>query len=95
MHGWADQSISRTVAIRAKLDRPLTLEAMEFNLDGKVAYTLEEVKKGERFQITFRNVPGPPAAYKGLLKLKTNYPEEPVITIWIRGRFIEAKKTAP
>ena len=28
--------------------------------------------------------------YRGFLKLKTNYPEKPKITIWIRARFTKS-----
>ena len=36
-------------------------------------------------------IPGPPQTYRGFLKIKTNYPEKPEITILIKGRFL--KKT--
>jgi len=83
------------VAVTAKLDKSLVLEPIQFNLDGKVIYTVKEIEQGRRFQITFRNILGQPGLYRGFLKVKTNYPEEPVITIQIRGRLVDAKKTAP
>ena len=95
MQGRADQSISRSVTVTAMLDKPLVLEPMQFNLDGKVAYTLKEIEKGRRFQITFTNILVQPGLYRGLLKIKTNYPEKPVITMQITGRFVEARKAAP
>ena len=95
MQGRAGQSISRSVAVTAKLDKPLVLEPIQFNLDGKVAYAVKEIERGRRFQITFRNILEQPGLYRGFLKVKTNYPEKPVVTIQIRGRFIEAKKMAP
>jgi len=83
------------VTVTAKLDKSLALEPIQFDLDGKVAYTVKEIEQGRRFQITFRNILGRPGLYQGFLKVKTNFPEEPVITIQIRGRLVDAKKTAP
>ncbi|MEE9421295.1 MAG: OS_HP3 family (seleno)protein, partial [Desulfatiglandaceae bacterium] len=33
-----------------------------------------------------KSIPGPPQTYTGFLKIKTNYPEKPEITVRIRGR---------
>lgn len=92
LYGVENQSITEVLGIRAGLDKPLALTPNEFNLEGKVTYTLEEIKKGRRFQIRFTSIPGPPQTYHGFLKLKTNYPERPLIIIWIRGRFVKMKK---
>lgn len=89
LYGRPGQSVTYAVEIRAQLDRPLTLKPMEFNLDGKVTYTLEEIEKGRRFKIGFSNMPCPRGNYRGFLKLKTNYPEKPVIKLRIWGRFRE------
>ncbi len=89
LYGRPGQSVIYAVEVRAQLDRSLTLKPMEFNLDGKVTYTLEEVEKGRRFEILFRNIPGPAETYRGFLELKTNYPENPASKIRIWGRFRE------
>ncbi len=87
--GKEDQSITRVVEVRAGLDNPLTLTAGQFNLSEKLTYTIIEIEEGRVFQIHFTNIPGPPQTYRGFLKIKTNYPEKPEITIWIKGRFKE------
>ena len=84
-----NQSITEMVDIRAKLDRPLKLNPVQFDLAEKVTYTLEEIETGRRFQVRFTTIPGPSEIYKGSLVLKTNYPERPEITIYIRGRVRE------
>ena len=90
--GKEGQSATRVIEIRAGLDKLLTLEPGQFNLEGKVKYTIEEIKKGRRFKVHFTNIAGPSQTYRGFLKLKTNYPENPVISLMIRGRFLKIKK---
>ena len=92
LHGRAGQGITRIVEINAGLDKPLTLAPEEFNLDGKLTYRIEEVEKGQEFKIHFTSIPDPPQTYYGFLNLKTNYPEKPIISIKIRGRFLKDKK---
>lgn len=92
LRGTEGQSITGVVEIRAGLDKPLTLEPGQFDLEGKVKYTIEEIEKGRKFKVRFTNIPGFPQPYRGFLKLKTNYPEKPEVTIWIKGWFAKAKK---
>jgi len=92
LYGREGQRITRDVEIRAKLDKSLKLSPSHFNLEGKVTYSVEEIEKGRAFKIRFTSVPGPPQTYRGSLELKTNYPEKPVITIGISGRFMKVKK---
>ncbi|MFH1243499.1 MAG: hypothetical protein V1689_14220 [Pseudomonadota bacterium] len=82
--GWADQSATRVIEIRAELDKPLKLTPIEFNLADKLTYTIEEIQEGKRFRITFKTIPGDHPTLSGFLKLKTNYPEKPEITVRIR-----------
>ncbi len=92
LYGKEGQSVTRVIEIRAGLDKPLTLEPGQFNLEGKVKYTIEEIEKGRRFKVRFTTIPSPSQIYHGFLKLKTNYPQKPEITIRIRGRFVKMKK---
>ena len=71
--------MSRVVLIRGQLDEPLELTPIEFSLEGKVNYRVEELEQGRRFKIHFTNIPGPQKSYQGFLKLKTNYIETPEI----------------
>lgn len=83
------ENVAKEVEITAKLDNPLALSPLKFNLDGKLIYRMEEIEKGKRFRIRFESVPGPVESYRGFLRLKTNYPEKPEITIWIWGHVRE------
>ncbi len=87
LRGFAGQKITRTVRISAKEDKPLKLEQSHFNLGKEVTYRIEEVELGRVFRIHFTSIPGPVETYRGVLKLKTNYPEKPEIIIRIRGKF--------
>lgn len=83
----AGKKITRTVQIRAEEDKPLKLEQSYFSLSKKVTYRIEEVEAGRMFRIHFTGIPGPAGTYRGVLKLKTNYPEKPEIIIRIRAKF--------
>ena len=85
-YGRGDKSFTRVVEIRAGLDRPLTLTPVQFNLEGKLTYKVEEIEKGRRFKVRFTSVPGLQQNYQGFLSLKTNYPEKPELNIRIRVR---------
>jgi hypothetical protein len=85
--GRNDVRTTRVVEIRSGIDRPLVIQPEQFDLVGKVDYSLEETQKGKSFRVTFRNIPGPSDFYRGTLTFKTNFPEKPELTIWIFGRF--------
>jgi hypothetical protein len=87
LRGHAGQTTTRSVKIRAELDKPLKLEPAHFNLSSKVIFRMEEVEMGKSFLIHFTNIPDSGGIYHGHLKLRTNYPEKPEISIRIRGKF--------
>ena len=87
LYGNEGQILTRVVEVRAGLDEPLILTPAHFSLTGKLTYSIEEIEKGRRFQIRFTSNPGSPQAYRGFLRLKTNYHEKPELTIWIKVRF--------
>ena len=84
LEGLAGRKITKAVRIRAEENKPLKLEPSYFNLGKKVTYRIEEVESGRIFRVHFTSTPGPAGNYRGILKLKTNYPEKPEITIRIR-----------
>jgi len=84
--GKKNASVTGEVEISTELDRPLTLTPEQFTLSGKVIYSLSEIEKGKRYQVIFQNVASKGENYRGYLKLKTNFPEKPDVTIWIIGR---------
>ena len=50
-------------------------------------YAIETIIKGKEYKIQFTTLPTVKENFRGILKLKTNYPEKPQITISIYGRF--------
>jgi len=91
VYGKEGQTITKIVEVKAGLKRPLKLTPGQFNLAEKLTYTIKEIEKGRKFQVRFTSIPGPPDTYNGFLKLITNYPEKPEITLRIRGK-IQKKK---
>ena len=87
LRGSAGQEITKTVRVRAEEDKPLKLEPRRFDLSKKLTYRIEEVKAGRMVKIHFTSIPGTAGTYRGVLRLKTNYPEKPEISIPITGRF--------
>jgi hypothetical protein len=85
--GKKNTSMIREVEISAGLDKPLILTPQEFTLPGKVTYSLAELEKEKRYQVTFRSVAAKGENFRGFLKLKTNFAEKPDVTLWIIGRF--------
>ena len=83
--------VTKSIEIIAGLDKPLTLEPGQFNLEGKLTYSIEEIDKGRKFNVYFTNIPGVAGSYRGFLDLMTNYDEKPVLNIRISGRFVKAK----
>ncbi len=87
LRGNANHEISRTVKIVAGLEKPLVIEPDKFSLEGKIRYEITEIEKGRSYLIRFSSIPrGSSGNFGGSLKLKTNYDEEPVLTIQIRTR---------
>lgn len=86
LYGNEGQILTRVVEVRAELDEPLILTPDQFSLTGKLTFSIEEIEEGKRFQIRFTTKPGFPQSYRGFLRLKTNYPERPEMTIWINVR---------
>jgi hypothetical protein len=80
------KKVTRVVQIEGMLGKPLALKPVEFSLPAEVIYSIEEVEEGRKFRIHFANVPGKPHKFRGHLKLKTSYPEKPIIILKINGR---------
>jgi hypothetical protein len=68
------------------LDKPLELKLKSFDPADKVNYAIQEIEPGRKYQVHFKTAGDTPDSFRGALKLETNYPEKPVVTVWIRGR---------
>ena len=88
LQGTTQETITKTVDIKGDLDKPLKLEPVDYTLDKKVKFRIEEVLQGKHYRVTFTSIPNVGNYYHGLLKLKTSYPEKPELVIYVRGRFL-------
>jgi len=89
LDGKAGEVVERVVDIKAEKKEALRIEPADFDLEKKVTYTVEEVQPGRHFRIRLSNRPGPAGISHGFLRLKTNYPEKPELSIRIRCKFRE------
>ena len=85
------QPVQKTVKIEGKLEKPLSLTVEEFTPQDKLKYDIETVEKGKAYRIRFTSIPDVKESFRGILKLKTNYPEKPEITLIVSGRFKPAR----
>lgn len=83
LDGDKDKTLKGTVQIRAMIERPLKLEVVGFSLQDDLTYQIRELEKGKAFDITFSTLPGRKQRFRGFLRLKTNYPERPDVTVYV------------
>jgi hypothetical protein len=88
LKGAHQEIVTKSVDIKGELDKPLKLEPVEYTLDKKVTFNLEEITKGRHYRVTFTSIPNTGSSYRGLLKLKTSYPEKPEVMIYVMGKFL-------
>jgi hypothetical protein len=88
LRGTTQETITRTVDIKGGLNKPLKIEPIDYTLDKKVKFNIEEVSKGKHYRVTFTSIPNVGNYYHGLLKLRTSYPEKPELVIHVRGKFL-------
>jgi len=85
MDGLVGQNIKKTVTFTANEDQPLTLEVETSSLVDKVSHELKSLEKGRKFQLILSNISQKEDKYNGFITLKTNYVNQPKITIRVLG----------
>jgi len=88
LQGTTQETIIKSIDIKGELSKPLKLEPVDYTLDKKVKFNIEEVTKGKHYRVTFTSIPNVGNYYQGLLKLRTSYPEKPELVIHVRGKFL-------
>jgi hypothetical protein len=88
LRGTTQETITTSVDITGELDKPLKLEPVDYTLDKKVKFNIEEITKGKRYRVTFTSIPNVGNYYQGLLRLRTSYAEKPEVVIHVRGKFL-------
>ena len=92
LRGPADRRITATVTVKGDGTKDLRLEETEFTLSEKVTHTIEEVEPGKLYRIHFTRLPGEVGVLRGVLKLKTTYPEKPELTIRLTAQFYKVSE---
>jgi hypothetical protein len=87
--GKKGEAVKGEVEIKSNLDKPLILKPGPFNLAERMRYTIKEVEKGKRFIVRFERKQGLTEPLDGYLKIETNYPEKPEISLFIRCDLVE------
>ncbi|HDZ24672.1 MAG TPA: hypothetical protein ENH70_09075 [Desulfobacteraceae bacterium] len=95
LFGPADRKITRVINISAGLTKPLKIIPKSFDLADRISYSIKETEQGRHYLVRLSSIPGTAGRFHGVLKLKTNYPEKPEITIYIRGRFEKKRAGLP
>lgn len=88
LQGKMADAVTRSVDIKGDPAKALSLEPVNFSLNHRVKYAIEEVSPGKHYRISFTSIPNLTNHFHGVLRLRTNYPEKPVLSIYVRGRFI-------
>ncbi|MBN2060254.1 MAG: hypothetical protein JW882_07540 [Deltaproteobacteria bacterium] len=81
LRGNEGEEISATITVKTKEPEPLNLEFNDFTLSDKVRFGIEEIEEGKTFNLHFSIIPGLVGRHKGVLSLRTNYPQKPSISI--------------
>ncbi len=85
--GKKEEILKTEVEIKANMDKPLILRVVDFDLGEEISYKIKEIKKRRVYKIYLTKYPVKERRIKGVLKIKTNYPEMPFIKLQIRGYF--------
>jgi hypothetical protein len=89
IQGKASEVLTRSVDITGEQGKPLKIEPVDFNLNHRLQYFIEELSPGNHYRVSFTTLPNGVDHYRGRLLLKTNYPEKPELSIFVRGRFLQ------
>jgi len=84
-NGQIGQKLKRVIEISANEKKPLRLTPDQFDLEKIMSFEIKEIEVGKKYQLVFYANPTSAGVFRGTLKLMTNYPEKPEITIPIRG----------
>jgi len=84
--GAVGDEIRQVVVLKGHTDKPLELDQGTNSLPEKLAYEVAKVKEGREYRVTFRNISRvEDDKYSGTVMFRTNYPEQPEITIHCLG----------
>jgi hypothetical protein len=88
LQGRVTEALTRSVDIKGDPAKKLKIEPLDFSLNQRVKYSIEELSPGKHYRVSFTSIPNMGNNFQGVLRLKTNYPEKPELQIFVRGRLV-------
>ncbi|MDY7032874.1 MAG: hypothetical protein SVY10_13320 [Thermodesulfobacteriota bacterium] len=95
LRGLKGALITREVTIQAYEDLPLKLDDIKLSISDKVDYEMKTTKEGTVYRLIFMNKVNKEEKYRGMMQLKTNYSDKPLLKIRIYGDIKGRLQVAP
>ena len=95
LRGFKGDQITGEVTIHAYEDLPLTLKPSKFSISNKVDYEIKTIEEGKIYRLTFQDKLRQKGNYRGILEIKTNYPEKPTLKIRVYGKIKGSLQVTP
>jgi hypothetical protein len=95
--GVLGEKTKTTIRLKSQKQEPLTLKLVSVSIPDKVDVELKETEKGRTWELRVDNKVRQQENYSGQIKLTTNYPDKPELTVRISGRirpYVEARPKA-
>jgi hypothetical protein len=85
INGIVGEKVESAVELRGEKKEPLIVELDSVSIPDKVSAELIEIEKGRAYTLKVENKVQEAQKYRGEVKLTTNYPEKPDLTVRISG----------
>jgi hypothetical protein len=95
LKGVLGDTIETLVTLRAEKEAPLEIALASVTISEKIAVELVEVEKGRSYQVKIKNKVDEQTNYNGQVKLSTNYPETPELSIRVTGNIRPVLEVRP
>jgi len=95
LKGVVGDTLEKLVHLRAQKQEPLVLQIEEISNPERFTANLKELEEGRLYELRITNQVRTKIRYREQVKLKTNYPEKPEITIGVMGLIIPPVEVRP
>ena len=95
LKGTLGEKTGTVVRLKGQKEEPLTVKFVSVSIPDKVDVDLKEEEKGRTWDLHVNNKITQATNYKGLIKLSTNYPEKPELTIRVSGHIRPSLEARP
>lgn len=96
LQGYYGDKIKKTATITPiEQEQPLKITEITSNIDDKIKYTLETIKKGEKYSLEIKTLSGIKEPFRGNIVLKTNSQKKPQFKIYVTGKLQKEIKVSP